>query len=365
MSLLRVKRTWAGAVQTSAFDPKRTFAFRRRRVGPWSNSPSIWRLVTLHGPISTLREESMGAGRLSFTAASTRLLWGVTSLVFACIALAVTAGAEPLPRSVLFLDHNGPSEPFGQGMSAAFHTTMSADSREHVAIYAETLDLIRSSSSRYKEILTTYLREKYRDIPIGVIVAPGTAALAFMLPARAEIWPEVPAIFVANPAAAAEAKNIPGITGMVRRQPLQASANTAQALIPSLKSIAVVGDVPRQDYQRARFKEQIAALTGVEIIDLTGLRMAELLERVAALSNQPVIYFTTLTFDGDKPAYVSRDALVAISKVANRPIIVDLETHVGYGSVGGLVADPGAIGSALARLRSEERRVGKGCRCGM
>src|SRR5262245_24296606 len=263
MSLLRVKRTWAGAVQTSAFDPKRTFAFRRRRVGPWSNSPSIWRLVTLHGPISTLREESMGAGRLSFTAASTRLLWGVTSLVFACIALAVTAGAEPLPRSVLFLDHNGPSEPFGQGMSAAFHTTMSADSREHVAIYAETLDLIRSSSSRYKEILTTYLREKYRDIPIGVIVAPGTAALAFMLPARAEIWPEVPAIFVANPAAAAEAKNIPGVTGMVRRQPLQASANTAQALIPSLKSIAVVGDVPRQDYQRARFKEQIAALTGV------------------------------------------------------------------------------------------------------
>src|SRR5262245_58217896 len=292
----------------------------------------------------------MGAEKLAFAAVSTRLSWGVISFVFAFIAPAVTPRAEPLPRSVLFLDHNGPSEPFGQSMSAAFHTTMIADSREHVAIYAETLDLIRSSSSRYKEILTTYLREKYRDIPIGVIVAPGTAALAFMLPARAEIWPEVPAIFVANPAAASEAKSIPGVTGLVRRQPLQASVNTAQAIMPGLKSIALVGDVPRQDYQRARFKEQIAALAGVEILDLTGLRMAELLQRVAALPSGTVIYFTTLTFDGDKPAYLSRDALVAIAKVANRPIIVDLETHVGYGSVGGLVADPGAIGRALARL---------------
>jgi ABC-type uncharacterized transport system substrate-binding protein len=292
----------------------------------------------------------MGADRLAFAAASTRLLCGVVGFLIACIAPAVTPRAEPLPRSVLFLDHNGPSEPFGQGMSAAFHKTISASQREHVAIYAETLDLIRSSGSGYQDVLKTYLREKYRDIPIGVIVAPGTAALSFMLPARAEIWPEVPAIFVSNPASAAEARAVPGVTGMIRQQPLQASVSTAQALMPGLKSIALVGDVPRQHYQRARFKEQIAALTDVETIDLTGLRMAELLQRLAALPDHSTIYFTTLTFDGDQPAYVSRDALVAIAAVANRPIIVDLETHVGYGSVGGLVADPGAIGRELAHL---------------
>ena len=118
----------------------------------------------------------MGADRLAFAAASTRLLCGVVSFLVAFIAPAVTPSAEPLPRSVLFLDHNGPSEPFGQGMSAAFHKTISASQREHVAIYAETLDLIRSSGSGYQEVLKTYLREKYRDIPIGVIVATGTAA---------------------------------------------------------------------------------------------------------------------------------------------------------------------------------------------
>ena len=294
--------------------------------------------------------ESMGAEKLAFAAVSARLLWGVVSCVFACISPVVAPGAAPPPRSVLFLDHNDPGEPFGQGMSAAFRTTISASGREHIAIYAETLDLIRYSGSRYEEIVKTYLREKYRDVPIGVIVAPGTAALRFILHARAEMWPEVPVIFVSNPEAAAEAGNFPSVTGLVRRQPLQASVSTAQAIMPSLKSIALVGDVPRQEYQRAHFKEEIAALAGVEIIDLTGLRMAELLQRVAALSDRTVIYFTTLTYDGDRPTYVSRDALVMIAEVAKQPIIVDLETHVGYGSVGGLVADPSGIGRALARL---------------
>jgi signal transduction histidine kinase len=222
--------------------------------------------------------------------------------------------------------------------------------REHIAIYAETLDLIRYRGERYNNTLKTYLREKYRGMPIGVVVGPGTAALKFILFARAEIWPETPAIFVSNPAAAAEAAILPGVTGLVRRQPLQATVSTAQAVMPSLKYIALVGDAPRQEYQRARLKEQSAYVADPEIIDLTGLRMAELLRRIAALPNHTVIYFTTLTFDGDLPSYVSRDALAAIAEVANRPIIVDLETHVGYGSVGGMVADPSVIGNALARL---------------
>jgi signal transduction histidine kinase len=161
----------------------------------------------------------------------------------------------------------------------------------------------------------------------------------------------VPAIFVANPEAAAEAQIRPGVTGLVRRQPLRNSVNAVRALVPSVRRIALVGDVPRREYQRARFKEEIPSLAaGVEIIDLTGLRMVELRGRVAALPADTVIYFTTLTFDGDQPAFISRDALAAVSEVANSPIIVDLETHVGYGSVGGLVADPSAIGRALARL---------------
>jgi signal transduction histidine kinase len=286
---------------------------------------------------------------LAFADVSTPL-WGFVIGVCACVAPAVALGAESLPRSVLYLDQNDPGEPFGAGMSAAFRATVNAGSSEHVAIYAENLDLIRSPGPRHEEVLKTYLREKYRDRPIGLIVSTGTAALPFMLRVRAELWPEVPAVFVAGPIAS-EREIPPGVTGLVRRQTLRGSVNLARALMPGLKRIALVGDVPGAQNIRAGFTGEIPALAAeLEIIDLRGLRMAELRQRVATLPDDTVIYFTTLTYDGGRPAFVSRDALVSIAEVANRPIIVDLETHVGIGSVGGLVADPGPMGREAARL---------------
>jgi signal transduction histidine kinase len=280
---------------------------------------------------------------------ATRFLWGCVVCVFACVAPAVARGAESLPRSVLYLDQNDPGEPFAAGISAAFRSTIDAGSSERIAIYAENLDLIRSPGERHEEILKTYLREKYRDRPIGVIVAIGTAALPLMLRARAELWPEVPGVFAGG--IPPGTKIPPGVTGLVRRQNLRNSVSLARALKPGLKRIALVGDVPRPLNVRAGFNEEIPALAAeVEIIDLRGLRMAELRQRVAALPDNTVIYFTTLVYEGDRPAFVSREALAALTAVANRPIIVDLESHVGTGPVGGLVADPRPMGREAGRL---------------
>jgi hypothetical protein len=132
---------------------------------------------------------SMGRGK------ATLFLRGYVFCIFACVAPAVAPGADTLPRTVLYLDQNDPGEPFAAGISAAFRSTINAGGSENIAIYAENLDLIRSPGERHEEILKTYLREKYRDRPIGVIVGIGTAALPLMLRARAELWPAVPAIF--------------------------------------------------------------------------------------------------------------------------------------------------------------------------
>jgi len=279
-------------------------------------------------------------------------VWRLAILLMVGLAPSASFAREPLPRSVLYLDENDPGLPFAQGISAAFRAALNARSAERIAVYAENLDLVRSSGPRYEEILKTYLREKYRDRPIGVITTIGPAALTFMLRARPELWPDVPAIFASvDPETAAQVQIPVGVTGLVRRQTVRDSVSVARALMPNLKRIALVGDrLERQNFRR-HFEEEIPLLAAeVEIIDLTGLPMVELRKRVATLPEDTVIYFTTLTFDGDRPGYISRDALVSIAEVANRPIVVDLEPNVGYGGVGGLVADPDRIGSEAARL---------------
>src|SRR6516165_6338929 len=279
-------------------------------------------------------------------------VWRLAILLMVGLAPSASFAREPLPRSVLYLDENDPGLPFAQGISAAFRAALNARSAERIAVYAENLDLVRSSGPRYEEILKTYLREKYRDRPIGVITTIGPAALTFMLRARPELWPDVPAIFASvDPETAAQVQIPVGVTGLVRRQTVRDSVSVARALMPNFKRIALVGDrLERQNFRR-HFEQEIPLLAAeVEIIDLTGLPMVELRKRVATLPEDTVIYFTTLTFDGDRPAYISRDALVSIAEVANRPIVVDLEPNVGYGGVGGLVADPDRIGSEAARL---------------
>ena len=269
-----------------------------------------------------------------------------------CAAPAVALCAESLPRSVLYLDENDPGLPFAIGISAAFRATVNAGGADRVAVFAENLDLVRSSGPRHETTLKTYLREKYRDRPVGVVVTVGPAALQFMLRSRAELWPEMAVVFASvDPETVARAQLPEGWTGLVRRQTLRDSVDIARRLMPNLQRLALVGDVLERQNFRRHFKEEIPTLAGeVEIIDLTGLRMAKLRARVAALPEDTVIYFTTLTFDGDRPAYTSRDALVAVAEVANRPIIVDLESNVGFGSLGGLVAEPSSIGREAALL---------------
>ena len=276
-------------------------------------------------------------------------MWGLVFSVFACVAPTVARGVEPLPRSVLYLDQNDPGEPIAVDMSAAFRSIINPGYDKNVTIYAESLDLIRWPGPRYEAVIKTYLREKYRDRPIGVVVAMGPSALLLTLGLRAELWPEVPAVFVAS--IPPGTKIPPGVTGLVRQQTLRSSANLARMLMPGLKGIALVGDVPLPQHVRAGFNDEIPALAAeVEIIDLRGLRMAELRQRIAALPDRTVIYFTTMTYEGDRAVYVSRDALVDLSQIANRPIVVDLEGHIDAGSVGGLVVDPSSIGRGAARL---------------
>ena len=79
----------------------------------------------------------------------------------------------------------------------AFRSTLNARSAERISVYAEHLDLSRFGGPQHDELLRTYLRDKFRERPIGVLVAQGSSALDFVLRSRGELWPGVPVVFAA------------------------------------------------------------------------------------------------------------------------------------------------------------------------
>jgi hypothetical protein len=59
------------------------------------------------------------------------------------LASAISATAEPLPRSVLIVAQWDPDLPWYEAWSSAFHATLRTTSPEPVTVYAEGLDLSR------------------------------------------------------------------------------------------------------------------------------------------------------------------------------------------------------------------------------
>jgi len=247
--------------------------------------------------------------------------------ILAGLAPAIAAAAEPPPPAVLILDHEDPGRNFYGAYSAALRATVRTGSAEPVTVYAENMDRGRFDRPNYQDLLRTYFREKYQGKNIGVIVTVGVPALEFILNARAELWSGVPVVFVAAEGFVSRIKLPPNVTGRTAQLSLRDMVETARALAPNLEQIALVGD----PLERARpsFKPDLPALVAeLKLIDLTGLAMAELKKRVAALPERTVIAYTDIYVDGAGVNYDPRDALVAFAQAANRPIVVDAESYI-------------------------------------
>jgi signal transduction histidine kinase len=275
-------------------------------------------------------------------------------LVAGVAALAASAGlaGEPPARSVVIIGQEDPILPWSIAVSTVARATLNADSDRRVVIYAEDLDFGRFGGDRYKRQLQNHLREKYMYVPVGALLALGPIAFDFVINARDSIWPGVPIVFGAiDEATIAKTKLPPGVTGRTLRFRLDDMIQSASAVVPDLKQVALVGDpFERSNYFR-NFSAEIPELAKtLQFIDLTGLPLNEVRRRTAQLPAQTAIAYTAIYRDGDGYDFMPREALRSVADVANRPIVVPAETYIGYGTVGGIVATPVPIAEDVARL---------------
>jgi signal transduction histidine kinase len=125
----------------------------------------------------------------------------------------------------------------------------------------------------------------------------------------------------------------------------------ARHLVPKLQGIAVLGGVLERDPYRRQFLSEIRMLaTEFKVTNLTGLPLAEQLKQANTLPSDTAILYTSLFIDSLGTKYSSSDALEEIVKVANRPIVIDVEALMGIGATGGFVLNNVAYGKQAASL---------------
>lgn len=266
--------------------------------------------------------------------------------------LVLPAGAAAVPRAVLVLDQTLPGGEFFVELSSAFRSTLNASGGDPIRIYIENLDLLQFGSPRQKGLSLDYLRERYKHTPIGVIVAIGPEGYKFALQAREELWPQSQLVFLSVEGSIPDERTRPiGVTGVTYSLTPASSILAARTIVPDLQHIALISGQFERKTSQKRLKEELPTLApGVSLIDLVGLPLKGLQERVSDLPSATAILYLGLTVDGDGVNHDPRVALSALAQVAKQPIVIDRDFYFGYGGVGGPIVNIGAAGAEAARM---------------
>jgi signal transduction histidine kinase len=264
-------------------------------------------------------------------------------------AATAASSEEPLPRSILVLNQTTAFRAWPSAIIGGMRAFLRENSDEHVQLFVENLDLYQFNSPQYEESLRQHFQEKYRGKPLGAIVPIGSSGFQHALKLRDAVWPSVPIVFAAvDEETATRFVFAPNVTGTAIEMTLESMVKTARALMPDLQRFAIISAPFEQQLYYRHFAEEIPRFAKeLEFIDLIGLPVAEVRKRAGALPDHTVIFYLGINAEPDvSPA----ESLPLITEVANRPIIVDIETFLGTGALGGLILRPAQIGADTGRL---------------
>ncbi len=199
--------------------------------------------------------------------------------------------------------------------------------REKVQIHNEYLDISRFPDAGYQQDLARFLRRKYADRKVDLVIAGLASGLDFAIHHRQEMFPEAPIVFLCVDEMEINSRKEnraldPDVIGVPLSIGMRDSLNLALELHPQTEQVFVV--VGRSKYDafweaesHKRFRE---VGQKVKLTYLAGLPMSELLGRVAILPAHSLIYYLHVFEDGDGRVHMPADVLDRLSAAANAPV---------------------------------------------
>ena len=261
----------------------------------------------------------------------------------------------PQPRRVLALYWYSAEHPstitFDQQIQAVFQQQAAGE----VVHHAEYLEADRFTGEEHARTLRDFLRRKYRDRKIDVLLPWGAPPLEFLLKYRNDLFPGTPIVFYASSIETVKHLAAEPLTGVLNPAIFETTMELALRLHPDATEAFIISGTASHDklIEREASQQFEKFKSRVKFTYLTDLSYDELLATVRSLPRRSVILYARATHEdagvGQQPGVV----LDAISRAAPVPVYSPWRSLLGYGSVGGIVDDPvgGATKAAEIALR--------------
>ena len=268
----------------------------------------------------------------------------------ACV-LAPPANAQEAdrPKQVLVLNSTRPDDQFSVVWARELPKLLAEGLGERVDFYSEYFDFVRFPRPEYESAYLDFLRLKYAEKRIDLLILIGDVVIDFMSRNRDVLFRGTPAVFYTLIPPRSHFANS---TGLINPLHFSRSIDLALALQPDLKRVYVVsgaGALDRRNESQAR--AEFRPFEGrVEFTYLSGLVMQDLEARLRTLPPHSAVFYVVVSQDGAGEHFQLMASLSRVASAANAPTYSWADAAVDAGIVGGRRRDQVAQMKAIATL---------------
>jgi PAS domain S-box-containing protein len=222
-----------------------------------------------------------------------------------------------------------------------------------IDFYVESFEHELLDDESYQESMAATLRHVLQKRKLDLVMVGAYPALQFALQHRDELFPGVPIVFFAVESRRLAGQKLwPGVTGVTSHIDFGGTIDLAFKLQPSTSSVALITTGSKFDRYWLTVIHGILKQThaGVPIVDLAGLPMDQLVDRVAALPSGAVVLFGIDPKHSIQPAIGVWDVLVRVGQLRPTYCAVPPDGCLSHGGIGGTFYDVEEQNSLAAQI---------------
>ena len=267
----------------------------------------------------------------------------------------VTSAQETVkPKRILALYWYSKDFPTNVKFDESLKTVFQGTADGTIEYYAEYLESNRFPGENQSLLLRDYLRQKYADRKIDVLIALSSISLNFLTKYHAELFPNAPIVFttIDRPELGNQVTG-PRITGVITDNAFGKTLDLALKLHPKTeRALIIVGTSERdKNFETVvrnslqRFEDRVA------LTYLTDLPLDRLLANVRSAGEGSIIFYVRYSREDPGKTLDPFEALSLVTQSARVPVYSTGSLGViGRGSVGGYGVDLEACATKVAQM---------------
>src|SRR5258705_12030892 len=284
-------------------------------------------------------ENSPSSLRVAAVRSLVLLVW----LMLPVFAAVTSAQETAKPKRILALYWYGKDFPTNVKFDESLKTVFQGADDGTIEYYAEYLESNRFPGENQSLLLRDYLRQKYADRKIDVLIALSSLSLNFLTQYHAELFPNAPIVFttIDRPELGNQVTG-PRITGVITDNAFGKTLDLALKLHPKTqRALIIVSTAERDKNFEAEVRNSLEEFEDrVDLTYLTDLPLDRLLANVRSAGEGSIILCVRYSRNGPGKSLDPFEALSLVTQSARVPVYSTGSLGViGRGSVGGYGVD--------------------------